>query len=143
MDNMNTGSAENIPVIEQDHPAAPRAETATTPTPDRPWASPSMDVLEGPEGLLLVVDVPGVSRDTLSLTVERQALTLEGRWAQPDSGEAVRGGLTPTNYRRLVRLPEGLDLSAITARLDAGVLEIHLPVAAALKPRSIQVQGVQ
>lgn len=109
---------------------------------ERPWVRPAVDVFEGETGLLLVADLPGVSRDTLTLTVDRKQLSLEGKWAGSDTGEALTNDWRPVNYRRTMTLPDGLDLGAVTARLDSGVLEIHLPLAAALKPRQIQVQSV-
>lgn len=107
-----------------------------------PWVRPDLDVLEGEGELLLVADMPGVSPDSMTLTLDQQLLTMEGRWARHGVGEQVFAERTPVNYRRSLRLPTGLDLDAVSARLSHGVLQIHLPFAANPSPRRIEIQAV-
>ena len=43
------------------------------------------------------------------------------------------------DYRRVFELSPGIDVTAIKAELKNGVLAVHLPKSAAIKPRKIQI----
>jgi len=45
------------------------------------------------------------------------------------------------DFRRSFLLPEGIDRAKIEAELKQGVLWLHLPKAAAVKPRRISVKA--
>ena len=118
------------------------AVESAQPRPNR-WAKPDIDVFQSDAEIRLVADMPGVPRESISLKVERGRLTLEGLWGAEDLGEALFTEFSPTHYRRELRLPEGLDLDAVSARLTDGVLTVSLPFNQEHRPRQIQVQGVQ
>lgn len=99
--------------------------TTSTETPVR-WTVPPVDVLERARDLRLLVDLPGVRQEDLSITVEEGRLHLSAR-------RADRG------YRRAFDLPEHVDTEAIEARLSHGVLTLDLPAAARVRPRTIPV----
>ncbi len=90
--------------------------------------TPRADLYTGPEALLLQVDLPGVSVEGLSIEVHAGQLELVGR----RSDTLV--------YRRVLRLPEGIDSEAIRAKLDNGVLSLTLPKAPSHVPRKIAVE---
>lgn len=87
-----------------------------------------VDVLEADDAYLLVVDVPGVSGDTLSVTADGGRLTVEGR----------REKDLPTDYRYVredrslfvdatLPLPPDADADATDAGLNRGVLTLRVP----------------
>ena len=88
---------------------------------------PRIDLASNDEAVLLTADLPGVPSDGLTVEIERGVLRLQGR--RSDTME----------YRRALRLPEGLDSENISAALKNGVLTITLPRAASSKPRRIEV----
>lgn len=90
------------------------------------WLTPAVDIYENNEGLTLVTDLPGVSREQLNLGVEQGVLTIE---AAADAH----------GYYRRFQLPEHLDLDHVQAELKHGVLTLRLPKAEAAKPRKIEV----
>ena len=87
--------------------------------------APAVDIYETETGLTLIADLPGVSREKLTLTIEAGVLSLVG--------------CGPTCFRRQFQLPEALDLEQVQAALQHGVLTLHLPKAAAAQPRKIEV----
>ena len=111
-----------------------RPASAVEATTDRPAIAPAVDVYENKEELLLVADVPGVLKDDLAVHFEKGQLTLEAKRTAATGGDA-RG----FDYRRSFLVPQGIDADKIVAELQNGVLEVHLPKAAALKPRSIPI----
>jgi HSP20 family protein len=84
--------------------------------------------------------MPGVSKDGLELTVENGELVIIGRRtaAQP-AGQLVYRESRRLDYRRAFELDPSIDTTKISAKLDQGVLTLHLPKAEAVKPRKITV----
>jgi len=107
----------------QTQPAPRKAERAE----QRPTLTPAVDIFENKDELLLLADLPGVSPGDLSLNFDKGELSIRG----------ARGAF---DYHRSFVLPKGIDAEHISARLDAGVLEIRLPKPAAQRPRQIPVK---
>ena len=84
------------------------------------------------------LSLPPVNR--VLYVVEGQ-LSIEGHQAGSAEGAALAAEFRPLDYRRTFAVPQGIDADKITADMTAGVLRVHLPKAAALKPRQIQVRA--
>jgi HSP20 family molecular chaperone IbpA len=97
----------------------------------RHWAVPALDVFEREGDLRLVLSVPGVSLDRLTVEVEGGALTIAG----------ARGDRPGHGWRRTLRLPDHVDATRVTAALRDGVLTLDLPRAEASKARRIEVRS--
>jgi HSP20 family protein len=107
----------------------------------RASVAPRVDVYENSEELLVVADVPGVSRDALTVHVDKGQLTLEARRDTSATGTAVLTEFRPADYHRVFSVPQGIDASKIEAELSAGVLRVRLPKSEALKPRRIEIKA--
>lgn len=94
----------------------------------RPAVAPRCDVFENKDEVLLVADLPGVLQEALRIDVDEERVVLEGRRDAYD-------------FRRSFLLPDGIDRAKIAAELKNGVLWLHLPKAAAIKPRRIEVKA--
>lgn len=118
-------------VTTENTPLHVESETEVTPREARNvrWFRPPIDVFESDDAFRVDVDVPGVTAENLELTVDHGVLTVE----------AVRS--ESRGWRRQLRLTEGIDVENIDARLEAGVLSLTLPKAAAARPRRIEVRG--
>lgn len=105
----------------------------------RPALAPLVDVYESADELLVVADLPGVTREGLAINLEKGELAIEGRRSDAAHlGPGADGAGLP-EYRRSFLVPQGIDADRIKADLKDGVLRIHLPKAAALKPRQIPI----
>lgn len=95
------------------------------------------------DGYDVCVGLPGVPRDAVDLSVEGRTLVLEGERRQselPENWEPVRRERPVGKFRRVIELPEGVDNSRISARLEHGVLRVTLPRAEAERPREITIE---
>jgi len=111
----------------------------------RPGAyfTPLVDIYETPEELVLVADMPGVSREDVEVHLDGDMLTVEGR-ANADEYEGLKpvyveygvGGF----YRRFT-LGETIDRAGIKALVKNGVLTLHLPKAERARARRIEVEA--
>jgi HSP20 family protein len=77
-----------------------------------------VDVESGPEGWTVVVQLPGIAADELSIDVERRELCIQ------TLAEEGAGGFT---YR--LALPAEVDTEHVDATMDHGLLTVRLPRA--------------
>jgi HSP20 family protein len=102
-----------------------------------------MDVLRGPDAVVLRVDLPGAAADSIDVTVDDDVLTLTA--TRPDElSDGVNALLRERPHgtvTRQVRLPDAFDRDAIHASYDDGVLNVTIPLAERAKPRRIDVRG--
>ena len=104
---------------------------------------PPVDVFETSDGIRLLADMPGVSKEHLQLQTEGNTLTIEGEleFDMADKMEALYADVRSTLYRCSFVLSSELDTSHIEAILKDGVLAVRIPKRAELRPRRIQVQS--
>lgn len=103
---------------------------------------PRCDVLEDDQGITVLADLPGVSKDTLELRVDGDTLTIEGTVsaAMPQQMEAVYVEVRVPRYRRAFTLSRELDNEKIEASLANGVLQLRIPKKSHAQPKKIAVQ---
>lgn len=103
--------------------------------------APPVDVFENEEEYLLVADVPGVPANGINLTLENNTLTLQAhRATSRDASPALAREYDEADFATTFRIPAGIDSAAIVADTKNGALFVHLPKAAAAKPRKITVR---
>lgn len=107
----------------------------------RPTAAPYVDVFENEQEILVVADLPGVAREDLSIELDENELTIEGRRKPHTEGTSLSAEYRPSDFRRSFVLPQGIDRDKVDAQLAAGVLRLRLPKAEALRPRRIEVRS--
>ena len=92
--------------------------------------TPAMDVIETDTAYSVVLDVPGVSKDQLKVSVEGRRVsveTVEAAAAEAKAGErALYRERSAARYARTVSLPAEVDQTASQARFDNGVLTLTL-----------------
>jgi HSP20 family protein len=98
-----------------------------TRAPRREATMPPLDVSETPEGFLIRVDLPGMSRDDIEVTLTEGQLQIAGESPAPSGGEPRRLERLHGPFRRVVPLPRHTDGEAITAVLERGVLTLNVP----------------
>jgi HSP20 family molecular chaperone IbpA len=130
--------AENQEVQVQQKREVAQAEESTTPT--RAFM-PSADIFETEDALNVVLEMPGVARDNVDVSVENGVLTVEGR-IDFKNYEGLRPVYSEYNigpYRRSFRLSNQVDQNKIRAEMQDGVITLSLPKAEKAKPRRIAV----
>jgi HSP20 family molecular chaperone IbpA len=103
-------------------------ETLAEQTEEKRYVAPPVDIFENAQELLLRADVPGAAKEDVSLHFEKDRLTLTAT--------------TPTiAYRREFMVAPGIDIERTEAKVQRGVLEVHLPKGKAMQTRQIRVLG--
>ncbi len=100
----------------------------------------AFDAVKHEDTVYMYFDVPGITDDNISVTVEGNELTVTAARGWDDAGQTVLSQERPQGtFTRRITLTDTLDKSKIDADLDHGVLTVSIPVFERTKPRSIQV----
>ena len=104
-----------------------------------------MDAYRRGDNVWVHLDLPGVTADSVDISVERNVLTVSAeRSYQRQEGDRLYFGERPEGtFRRQVSLGEGLDADRIEADYTDGVLTLCIPVVPQAQPRKINVSSGQ
>ena len=111
------------------------------PTGNRPW-SPSVDIYETENELVLKADLPEVELKDIDVRVENQTLTIAGerKFERKDSAKGYhRIERSYGSFTRSFSVPNSFDTDKINANFKNGVLTVTLAKKEAAKPRQIKV----
>ena len=123
----------------QARPAAPRPEANL-----RPFV-PSTDLIVTEDEIAIVMDVPGLRSEDVSIEFEGDTITIRGErrppFAAEDGARATPARVERAfgSFERTVRVPREIDADAIQGSLDHGVLTVRIPVASSREPRRVEV----
>ncbi|MDP9291527.1 MAG: Hsp20/alpha crystallin family protein, partial [Verrucomicrobiota bacterium] len=100
----------------------------------RGFATPAANILETKDHYLVQAEMPGVSKDGLHITVEKNEFSIIGHRSDGQvAGVQVYGESRPLDYRRVFEIDSSIDASKISAKIEQGVLTLTLPKAESLK----------
>lgn len=104
------------------------------------YVAPPVDIYETRDGLVVLADLPGVSKDALDVRVDNNILTIRGRADHAVHKESTYREYELVNFFRQFELSDKVDQQRISADLKHGVLTLTLPKAEEAKPRQIEVR---
>lgn len=117
------------------------ASRCSTEEPEvRTWA-PSADISESDSDLVFTLDVPGLEKEELNISVDNGVLTVTGerKLEEVETHDRHRVERWYGKIQRSFRLPRTVDAEKITATLKNGVLTLVVPKKEEAKPREIPV----
>jgi len=104
------------------------------------FVTPVASVSEDGDAYQLKVEMPGVSKEGLEISVENNELSIVGRRTLPPiDGTIIHRESRREDFRRVFELDPSIDTGKIAARIDQGILTLTLPKAEQVKPRKIAV----
>jgi HSP20 family protein len=104
------------------------------------YTAPMASLAENGDGYMLQVEMPGVNKEGLEISIENNELTILGRRSLPTiNGAVLHRESRRENFRRTFELDPSIDANKISAKIDQGILTVHLPKAEQVKPRKITV----
>ena len=108
------------------------------------WA-PTLDVLHEGGDLLIRAELPGVKREDVELTLQERVLTISGERRAEELRESSDYHVRERrhgSFGRSIVLPHGVEEGEVSARFEAGVLEVRVPGGAAERgPKRIRIEG--
>ncbi|HSV73731.1 MAG TPA: Hsp20/alpha crystallin family protein [Chthonomonadales bacterium] len=100
---------------------------------------PPVDIYETAEGLVLIADLPGVSKENLDVEVNDGVLSITARTQASLPGAAVYNEYELVSFHREFELSDAVDPSTIRAELRHGVLTLRMNKRETALPRKVEV----
>ena len=106
------------------------------------WA-PTVDISETDNQYLIKVELPGVEKNDVKVSVHDGVLTIQGERQMEHEEQGKKFHRVERAYGRFARsfvLPENVDATKIDAAHKDGLLNVTLEKAAEAKPKAIEVK---
>jgi HSP20 family protein len=103
--------------------------------------SPALDLYESGDHLVAVIELPGMRKEDIDISLRDGTLTISGeRKRESNNGETTqRTERYVGTFRRSITLPTRVDAGKVAATYEDGILKVTLPKAEEAKPKQIQV----
>src|SRR4029450_8149835 len=103
--------------------------------------SPAFDLYESGDHLVAVVELPGMRKEDIDISLHDGTLTISGeRKRESTNGEAARRTERYVGtFRRSITLPTRVDAGKVSATYENGILKVTLPKAEEANPKQIEV----
>ena len=104
--------------------------------------SPALDVFDDKDRLVVKVELPGLKKEEIEISLHEGTLTVSGERKtehETKEGQSFRSERYFGKFQRSVTLPTAVDPAKITAAYKDGVLTIDLAKAEEAKPKHIEV----
>jgi HSP20 family protein len=105
--------------------------------------TPAVDIAEHDDEYLVKVELPGVNKDDVKLTLENNILTIRGEKKQEKETKKENYHRVERSYgsfQRSFTLPAAVKADKIDASYNDGILTVSLPKAEEAKPKQIEVK---
>lgn len=111
---------------------------------DSPVLVPPTDIVEDGEEFVVSIELPGMSKDDVKLTLKDDSLTVSGskkRESESREDRYYRVERSYGSFCRTINLPSKVDSSKILAEFKNGILTIRLPKSEEAKPKEIAIKS--
>jgi len=105
--------------------------------------SPALDVYQDKDHVYVKVELPGMRREDIDISLQDGSLTISGERRQESEareGETFRSERFFGRFHRTVALPTEVTADRVTATYKDGILLVQLPKSEEAKPKQIEVQ---
>lgn len=106
------------------------------------WFLPTTHIFEDDDNFYLLVEMPGVDEKSCGLDTFKDEIIVTGRvdrGEEPDE-QIIYSEFNEGNFHRHFVIPDGVDRTAIKAKLKNGLFFITMPKKEEYKPRKIHVE---
>ena len=103
--------------------------------------TPASDVYESETAFVIAIDLPGIDRDALEVTIDDNRLTVRGSRAADEGVKFHRAGRPAGRFvSRFGPLPSTVDQTRIAAEYKDGVLRLRLPKRAERSEGKVKIE---
>lgn len=104
---------------------------------------PATDIAETAEAVVVKLDMPGVAKDDVEITIDKDMLSIVGKAQPEESGEPVYRETYVGDYRRQFTLTADVDPNDVSASMKNGVLTVTVGTAKAAKPKKVKITAAK
>ena len=103
--------------------------------------SPAADVYETEDAFVIAVDLPGIERASLDVSIDDNRLTVRGERGADEGQRRGRGNRPSGRFvSRFGPLPPNVDQKRVAAEYKDGVLRLRLPKRAARQAGKVKIE---
>ncbi len=108
------------------------------------WA-PNTDICEGPDFIIIRMELPGVTRENLQIAQDEQTIIIRGVRPDPACEESAAGyrfrqlEIEYGSFQRAVSMPYPIDAENTVAQLRNGILEVRVSRATRMGQTNIEI----
>jgi HSP20 family protein len=90
---------------------------------------------------VLTAEIAGLNPEDLQIEIKDDILTVKGEVTSEANGdgEYLLREISHGEFRRSLRLPESVEIDKVEAKVENGLLTIHLPKAEEARPKTIKI----
>ncbi len=104
---------------------------------------PAVDIIDCNDRIIVKVELPGVEKEDLKLSLSENNLTIQGELKRDEEikkenyycCERAHG-----KYARTIPLPVEIDRDKVSAKFKNGIIEIDLPKKPEIQPKEIDIE---
>ena len=102
---------------------------------------PSSDIFETEDEYVMIVNMPGVSRNEIQVRIVDESLIVFGKinYDEVITRDYILNENELGNYHRKFKISDSIDKERISAKYDNGQLVVNLPKNERIKPRTIDI----
>ena len=104
--------------------------------------TPSVDLIERDDAIIIKAELPGVDKKDLDISVTRNSVTIRGTTSheeKEEKGDYYRSEITRGEYARTLPLPADIDEEKASASFKNGILELTLTKLQQSRRRSVKI----
>ncbi len=109
---------------------------------DEGWFPP-VDLSDSDKVVTIRTEVPGIAAKDLDISISGATLILSGQKEEKEEKEGenfYRSERRFGSFRRMIELPEGIDVDKVTAESDNGVVTITIAKKSGAAPKKVEVK---
>jgi HSP20 family protein len=103
---------------------------------------PAVDIYDSKDNVMVRVDIPGMKKDEIDVSVHKDTLIIKGEKKQEKElkeKDFVRTERFYGSFNRAIRLPAEVQAEKVNATYKNGVLELVLPKKEESKPKQLKI----
>ncbi len=103
--------------------------------------SPRVNAYGTESALHIDLEVPGVAKEDVSVSIENNVLSIKAKRAKNDdkNREWYRSEISTGDYERTFRISHGYNTESVEAKIDNGILRLSIQKNEEAKPKEIQI----
>ena len=106
----------------------------------RCYLTPPVDICETEQEVVVIADMPGVSKERMQVEITNNQLTILGRFHTGWTGAKLVRECPNCDYYRTFRISDTIDAELIKAKMTDGTLTLTLPKKPSAQPYQILIE---
>ena len=103
---------------------------------------PKVDVTDHQDKIVIVAEIPGLTKEDVSVDLEQRVLTISGgkrEIKQDDNVRYIRKELKRSSFKRSFKLGDNMKVDGIEADFNNGLLNVTVPKREKDEPRKVKI----